>query len=140
MLGVAAGLAAVMAVVLGTLYLIPESTTTPAPAGGAAATPVAFDKALADRGKQVAASNGCTSCHSLDGSKGVGPSWKGVFGTDADVAGAKVPVDEKFIETAILDPNAQVRSGFGPSMPSYKGKLSAEDVTAIVEYMKSLNG
>ncbi len=136
MLWVATGLAAVVALVFGTLYALPDSTSTPEGGGKA----VAFDKALADKGKSVSTSNGCTSCHTLDGSKGVGPTWKGTYGTQADIGGKQVPVDAAFIETAIVDPNAQVRSGYGPSMPSYKGKLSEEDIAAVVEYMKSLGG
>ena len=82
----------------------------------------------------------CTSCHSIDGAKSVGPTWKGTFGTEADVGGKQVPVDAAFIEKAIVDPNAEVRSGYGPSMPSFEGKLSDEEIAAIVEYMKSLSG
>ena len=134
---VAGSLAVVVAAIFGALYLKPESTSTPS---GAGAKPVRFDKALADQGKQVAGSNGCTSCHTTDGSKSVGPSWKGIYGTEADIGGEKVKVNAKFIETAIVDPNAQVRSGFGPSMPSFEGKLSDEQIKAVVEYIKSLNG
>lgn len=137
MLWVAMGLAVLVAAVFGTLYALPDSTTAPAEGGGKA---VAFDKALADQGKEIAASNGCTSCHSLDGSKSVGPTWKGTFGTQADIGGKEVPVDAAFIAKAIEDPNAEVRSGYGPSMPSFEGKLSDEEITAIVEYIKSLSG
>ena len=137
MLWVAAGLAAAVAVVFGGIYALPDSKEEPVGGGGKA---VAFDKALADKGKDVAASNGCTSCHSIDGSKSVGPSWKGTFGTQADIGGKQVPVDAAFITTAIEDPNAQVRSGFGAGMPSFKGKLSDEEIAAFVEYMKSLSG
>lgn len=137
MLWVASGLAVLVAVAFGTLYALPDETSTPAEGGGKA---VAFDQALADQGKKVSASNGCTSCHSIDGAKSVGPTWKGTFGTEADVGGKQVPVDAAFIEKAIVDPNAEVRSGYGPSMPSFEGKLSDEEIAAIVEYMKSLSG
>lgn len=137
MLWVASGLAVLVALVFGTLYALPDSTSTPSEGGGKA---VAFDKALADQGKKVSASNGCTSCHSLDGSKSVGPTWKGTFGTQADIGGKQVPVDAAFIEKAIVDPNAEVRSGYGPSMPSYEGKLSDEEIAAVVEHIKSLSG
>ncbi len=134
---VAGGLAVVIALIFGALYLKPESKTTPS---GNGAKPVRFDKALADQGEQVASSNGCSSCHTTDGSKSVGPTWKDTFGTQVELSdGQKVKVDAKYIEAATFDPNAEVREGFGPSMPSYEGKLSDEDVEAIVEYIKSLN-
>lgn len=135
---IASGLAVVIAVVFGGLYLLPDSTSTPS--GDAAAKPVAFDQALADQGEEVAASNGCASCHSIDGSEGAGPSWKGIYNTEVDIGTGSVVVDAAYIKTAIVDPNAQVSSGYGASMPSFKGKLSDEEIKAIVEYIKSLNG
>lgn len=135
---IAGGLAVVIAVVFGGLYLLPDSTSTSS--GGEGAKPVAFDQALADQGEEVSASNGCTSCHSIDGSEGAGPSWKGIYNTEVDIGTGKVKVDAAYIETSINDPNAQVSSGYGPSMPSFNGKLSDEEIKAIVEYIKSLNG
>jgi cytochrome c oxidase subunit 2 len=76
----------------------------------------------------------------VDGSKSVGPTWKGTWGTTVDLGGEQVKVDETFVKTAIVDPNAQVRDGFGPSMPTYEGKLSDDDIAAVTEYMKSLSG
>lgn len=138
MLWVAAGLAATIAVVFGGLYALPDSEEEPVGGGGKA---VAFDQALADKGEQVATSNGCTACHSTDGAKGVGPTWKGTWGTQAELDGGEtVPVDEVFVKTAIIDPAAQVRSGFGAGMQSYEGKLTDEDIKAFAEYMKSLSG
>jgi cytochrome c oxidase subunit 2 len=137
MMGVAGGVAVAVALLFGGLYLWPDEEAAPVASGGKA---VAFDQALADQGKSVATSNGCLSCHTVDGSKSVGPSWQGTWGTPVDLGGEQATVDEAFVTAAILDPNAQVRSGFGPSMPSYEGKLSDEDVKAVVEYMKSLSG
>jgi len=137
MLWVAAGLAVVVAVVFGAIYAMPSKKETPA-AGGKA---VAFDQALADKGKSISSSNGCASCHSVDGTKGAGPSWKGTYGTQIDIGGGKrVAMNAAYIKTAIIDPNAQVVAGFGPSMPSFKGKLSDGDIAAVVEYIKSLSG
>jgi len=97
------------------------------------------DEKLAEQGKQISDSNGCNACHTVDGTKSVGPTWKGVYGTEVELGGGgKAEVDERYISDAILDPNAEVRKGFGPSMPSYQGKLSGEDVKAIAEYIKSL--
>jgi len=137
MLWVATGLALVVAVVFGAIYAMPSKKQAPA-AGGKA---VAFDKALADKGKQIANSNGCSSCHSVDGATGAGPTWKGTYGTQVDIGGGKkVPMNAAYIKTSIDDPNAQVAAGFGPSMPSFKGKLSDSDIAAVVEYIKSLSG
>ncbi|MBT5483171.1 MAG: hypothetical protein HOK55_00445, partial [Gammaproteobacteria bacterium] len=37
-----------------------------------------LDNALAERGLELAKSNGCVACHSLDGGVGIGPTWLGM--------------------------------------------------------------
>lgn len=86
---------------------------------------------------------GCKSCHSLDGSRMVGPSYKGSFGTMRDiVGGGQVKVDENYIRESILNPKAKVAieqgTAYQPVMPSYKGQLSDDDVYSLVEFIKSL--
>jgi len=87
--------------------------------------------------------NACVSCHSLDGSKLVGPSFKGVYGiTEVVLEGdteVEITVDDEYIKSSISDPNAQVVKGYLPGlMISYKDQLSDEDVQQIIEYMKTL--
>lgn len=96
-----------------------------------------------ETGKRIMQSIGCFACHSLDGSKLVGPSFKGVWGEEQTVvtngATRKVTVDEDYIKKSIYDPNADVVEGFGKGlMLSYEGQLSDEDVANIVEYLKTL--
>lgn len=82
---------------------------------------------------------GCKSCHSIDGSRLVGPSYKGGFGTMRDlVGGKKVKFDENYVRESILDPKAKVAASFQPVMPSYKGQLSDDDIYSLVEFIKSL--
>lgn len=82
---------------------------------------------------------GCLQCHSLDGSAGTGPSFKGVWGRNEKLAdGSSVTVDENYVRTSILQPQAQVVAGFGPVMPTFQGKLKDRDITAIIEYFKTL--
>ncbi len=96
-----------------------------------------------ETGKRIMQNIGCFACHSLDGSKLVGPSFKGVWGEEQTVvtngATRKVTVDEDYIKKSIYDPNADVVEGFGKGlMLSYEGQLSDEDVANIVEYLKTL--
>ena len=93
----------------------------------------------AELGAKIYKEKGCNACHSLDGSKIVGPSFKGIFGHPVELQdGSKVDVDENYIRQSILEPQAQVVKGFAPVMPSFKGILSDEDVTALVAYIKTL--
>ncbi|WP_299028541.1 cytochrome c oxidase subunit II [uncultured Thermanaerothrix sp.] len=96
----------------------------------------------ATRGAKWAQTNGCLSCHSVDGSPGVGPTWKGLYGrTDHELAdGSRVTVDENYLRVAILNPNAQVVKGYPSNvMPgNYQALLSDQQINDIIEYIKTL--
>lgn len=90
-------------------------------------------------GKQLYDQLGCATCHSTDGSTRVGPTWKGIFGaTHSMVDGTRVVVDENYIRESILEPQARIVAGFTPSMPTYKGRLKDFEITALIEYIKTL--
>lgn len=90
-------------------------------------------------GKLMVERNGCTTCHSTDGTPKVGPTWKGMFGHDVQTNVGTVKVDENYIRESILDPQAKIVSGFAPAMPTYKGKLSDKKVDGIIAYLKTLH-
>lgn len=82
---------------------------------------------------------GCAQCHSVDGAAGTGPTFKNVFGSrHALASGGEVEVEENYIRESILEPQAKIVAGYQPVMPTYKGKLTDQDITAIIEYIKSL--
>jgi cytochrome c oxidase subunit 2 len=82
---------------------------------------------------------GCNACHSIDGATGIGPTWKGAFGTQRSLAdGTSVEIEENYIRDSILAPQGQVAAGYDPVMPTYKGRLKDQDITALIEFMKSL--
>jgi cytochrome c oxidase subunit II len=82
---------------------------------------------------------GCASCHSIDGSKRVGPSFKDLYGSEHGLtSGENVKVDPNYIRESILEPKAKIVAGYNPVMPSYKGQLSDEDINSIVAYLKTL--
>jgi cytochrome c oxidase subunit 2 len=88
--------------------------------------------------------NGCNACHSVDGSKLIGPSYLGGWGgTRTVVTGREkreISVDEEYVRRSIYDPNADVADGFGKGlMLSYEGLVSEEEVKLIIEYLKELN-
>lgn len=94
-------------------------------------------------GLKVIEKNGCTACHSIDGSNLVGPSFKGVFGTQREVTsnGKKrsITVDETYILSSIYEPNKDIVEGYPQGvMKSYKGMVKESDVKLIEEYLKTL--
>jgi cytochrome c oxidase subunit 2 len=95
-------------------------------------------------GRRIMQNIGCFACHSIDGTKLVGPSFKGIWGATHTVTTGRdkreVEVDEEYIRRSIYDPNADVVEGFNRGlMLSYEGQLSEEDVEYIIEYLKTLN-
>lgn len=99
----------------------------------------AGEQALIDRGKQLASQNGCMGCHSIDGSPGAGPTWKGLYGSEVELTdGTKVKADEAYLRESIVDPDAQVVKGYSPIMPEYT-QFSDEELQALIAYIKSLS-
>ncbi|HET7290619.1 MAG TPA: cytochrome c oxidase subunit II [Thermodesulfobacteriota bacterium] len=93
----------------------------------------------AELGEKLYKEKGCNACHSVDGSKIVGPSFKGIYGHTVELQdGSTVDVDENYIRESILEPQTQVVKGFQPVMPSFKGILSDEDITSLIAYIKTL--
>lgn len=94
---------------------------------------------LKDLGAILYESRGCNACHSVDGSRGQGPSFKGIFGQQHKMADGKLlTVDENYIRMSILQPQAMVVAGFEPIMPTFQGLLRDREIAALVEYIKSL--
>jgi cytochrome c oxidase subunit 2 len=94
---------------------------------------------LPELGKALYQRQGCSTCHTLDGSRLIGPSWKGMFGrTEHLTNGTTVTVDENYIQESILDPQAKIVDSYPPSMPTYQGKLKPRELQGIIEYIKSL--
>jgi cytochrome c oxidase subunit 2 len=105
---------------------------------------VAATTSLAEQGFEVLRRNGCTACHSSDGSKLIGPSFKGIWGHSVSVVTdgqeREVTVDAEYIKRSIFDPNADVVEGFNKGlMLSYTGMVTDQEVELIIEYLKSLN-
>ena len=94
-------------------------------------------------GLTVLKNNACISCHSLDGSKLIGPSFKGIYGrTETVVEGDdeyEITVDDEYIIKSLNNPDSQVVKGFNPGlMISYGEQLSDDDRKQIIDYMKTL--
>jgi cytochrome c oxidase subunit 2 len=81
----------------------------------------------------------CNQCHSNDGTAKTGPSFKGIFGEEHKMKdGSTVKVDEQYIRESILDPQARIREGFPPAMPTFQGMLDDSKISFLIEYIKSL--
>lgn len=95
-------------------------------------------------GLQLLRNNGCLACHSLDGSKIVGPTFKGLYGhgvtVKVDGELKSVTADEEYIRRSIYQPNAEIVEGYNQGlMQSYEGVISEEEMKQIIEYLKTIS-
>jgi cytochrome c oxidase subunit 2 len=90
-------------------------------------------------GAKLFLQKGCVTCHTIDGSPRVGPSWKGIWGTSVKLAdGSTRTVDATYVRESVLHPQSFARPGYPPVMPSFEGQLRDHELTAIVDYIESL--
>ncbi|MCP4445403.1 MAG: cytochrome c oxidase subunit II [Myxococcales bacterium] len=91
------------------------------------------------QGKEIYMAKGCIGCHTLDGVAGAGPSFKGIWGETREFTdGTSGVVDEDYIRESIFEPMVKIRTGFGPVMPSFEGKLTDKDIDALNNWLKTL--
>ncbi|MGF6092211.1 cytochrome c oxidase subunit II [Pseudomonas sp. 18173] len=91
---------------------------------------------LVAQGQRLAGSFGCLACHSVDGTKGVGPSWQGLYGKTETLAdGTSVKVDEGYLKESVLDPSARIVKGYAAVMPVLKP--SDKELDALIAFIKS---
>lgn len=115
------------------------TTSAPAPFAG----PVPVTAALVAQGKSLYQSDGCSACHSLSGSAGAGPSFKGLAGSTVTLAtGQSTTADDAYLERSIADPDAQIvksyRAGIMPAaIASYGLASKPDDIRALVAFIKS---
>jgi cytochrome c oxidase subunit 2 len=94
---------------------------------------------MAERGEDIATRVGCMNCHSIDGRMHIGPTWAGMFGSARPLTrGTSVTADETYLTRSIMDPQADIVAGFDPVMPSYQGLIGGGEISAIVEFIKTL--
>jgi cytochrome c oxidase subunit 2 len=94
---------------------------------------------LESYGEKLFTTKRCVTCHTVDGSINVGPSFLHLFGENVYLrGGSQVRADENYLRESILTPEARVVDGFEPVMPTYQGLLKSRDIDALIAYIKSL--
>jgi hypothetical protein len=63
--------------------------------------------------RRLAETRGCLACHSLDGRRGVGPTWLGSWGTLRRFSdGSEALVDADYLREAMQQPGLRIVEGF----------------------------
>ena len=97
--------------------------------------------AQAKTGEQIFTAAGCAGCHTFApaGSTGtIGPNLNDLKAAAAKFAKGKPP--EEYVRQSILQPDAFVVPGFSNSMPSFDGRLTDQQVQALVDYLLNSGG
>ena len=102
-----------------------------------AAKPFVVDAKLAAKGKGLFTSKICATCHSIDGSRKVGPSMKGLWGRKEKLTdGTEVLVDKAYFTRSIKEPMAQIVAGYPPGMAALP--VSDDEIEALMHYVVTL--
>lgn len=92
----------------------------------------------AERGKVLAKTKGCVTCHTDDGRAGTGPTWKNLYGYEFDYTnGSRLAVDDQHLRESIMMPAVKVRQGFSPQMPVTE--LTGEQIDWLIAHIKTLS-
>ena len=94
-------------------------------------------------GHTILEKNGCIACHSVNGTKMVGPTFKGLYGSKVDVStdgtDHRITADSVYIKNSIIDPNKDIVTGYPKGvMKSYNHIITDKDIQLINEYLKTL--
>jgi cytochrome c oxidase subunit 2 len=115
---------------------------TTSPATTPTAQPPAPASELVSTGKGLYTSKGCNACHSLNGSRIVGPTWKGLAGSSVKLNnGSTVSADAAYLLASIENADKQIVAGYRPGVMSGTippGSVSVADAKALVAFIQSL--
>ncbi|HAM51061.1 MAG TPA: cytochrome c oxidase subunit II [Nitrospiraceae bacterium] len=91
-------------------------------------------------GLKILEEKGCLGCHTTDGTKKIGPTFKGLYESRVTVVtnGMErvITADEGYLKRMILKPGVDIVKGYPNIMPPIP--VTPEELNAIVEYIKTL--
>ncbi len=94
---------------------------------------------------------GCNACHSVDGSKNIGPTWKDIYGHAVEFADGSSLSDtqmtgvdfDNYVRESVLEPAKKIVKGYPNQMQSYQGRKPPAEldriILNIISYMKSIS-
>ena len=100
------------------------------------------DLPLEELGEKLYTKKACNTCHTLDGTALVGPSYletSQMWGQERVLDnGSSVVVDENYIRSSMLEPQTQIVAGYQNVMPTYQGLLNDRELDALIAFLKTL--
>ncbi len=93
-----------------------------------------------NKGLELLRTKGCLGCHTTDGTRKVGPTFKGLYGSNVTVVTngkeRTTAANEDYIERSVRNPGADVVKGYPNIMP--KIPVTDEELKEILEYLETL--
>ncbi len=81
----------------------------------------------------------CVACHTIDGSPGAGPTFKGLYGRKGTLSdGSSYTADDAYLIESIKNSQAKVVQGFAPAMPVFGDKFTEAEIKDLIAFIKSL--
>jgi len=103
---------------------------------------VAVTPAAVAAGKKLAEHFSCTGCHTIDGTKSTGPTWKGLAGSKVEQTdGTTIIATDAYLIRVITDPPTLKVKGYDAGVMSEviaPGEVSNAEARNIVAYIKSI--
>jgi cytochrome c oxidase subunit 2 len=83
---------------------------------------------------------GCGACHSVDGTRLVGPTFLGLYGKEEKLQdGTTILVDDEYLHNAIRKPGEQIVEGYPNVMPqNVSDAMTDEQIADVIEFIKTL--
>lgn len=88
--------------------------------------------------------NACLGCHSIDGARLVGPSFKNLynseFAVETDGKEHLIKADSAYIKNAIYNPDENIVKGYSKGlMKSYQSIITDAQMSDIIKYLETLS-
>ena len=100
------------------------------------------DLPLEELGEKLYSKKACNTCHTLDGTALVGPSYlqtSQMWGQERVFDdGSSAIIDENYVRSSILEPQTQIVAGYQGVMPTYQGLLNDRELDALIAFLKTL--
>ena len=100
------------------------------------------DLPLEELGAKLYSKKACNTCHTLDGTALVGPSYlqtSQMWGQERVFDdGSSAIIDENYVRSSILEPQIQIVAGYQGVMPTYQGLLNDRELDALISFLKTL--
>ncbi len=100
-----------------------------------------LDPKAPDYKPKLFAKFGCNSCHGVKPEQGVivGPNLHGIYGKSEGTSAGPVTIDDDYLRESIEYPEKKIVDGYaGKAMPSFRGRITEEQLAALIDYIKSL--